>query len=782
MGGVCSTPPQEKLPALAVSKDEIRPLIKGVDYEPVVPDGKDPASYLQFDATQTDEDNALLVIVFPLNCTVDEDFSTIIMDESEHKRRDLLARLTKAGLKYSSMLAEDKDEAYIIIHADNCEPRLMEAAEFTYLELRLKKEWEVPYSPFTIDRQDDFVWEDRANNKLFSTRDKQTLIMGILETGDFDTVDEMAVTNHDQLRWKDKYGKEKLPTCGLDLDTYLNDDIITGYFATHGHNRRDILLAEWASKFTKAQPLEMIFEYFNSKTAIYFGFIGYYSMWLAYSSVLGLAVTAYGYGFEPPKHQTDNRYVMIFAFVMAFWGTLFLEYWKRYNAELAYRWSVVDLQKEARERSDYRRGCGDLTRPGFYTYTGHFVPYDTKLDPESSWMAERCCGVDFFGSLPLTYAPEDQKVDMKTKAQLDKVKPPQVPFMDANVRWRRTMSNLLIASLFIFGVLAILMSFLVIRLVFQKMINAKTGATVASIAQALCTVLLNMIYKEIAVCMVDYENYRTDMEWENAIVQKVFPFQFINSYFSLFYIAFLKGKIGTLDGYDDQCKGSNNLPSANCMYELNTLLLSTLVTTQIAGTIAEAMLPYVSYKLQLWAEEAKTGDKDLSEITKQTKLTPCHPLDAFNDYNKMVIQFGYVTMFVAAFPLAPACALLNNVLEIRTDAWRRLVAMQRPAFAMRAENIGEWMQVLEFMSMAAVATNVGVLCFTSDHLATTFKFTGQQRVWAFIILEHAVVLVKLGIANFVTDRPEWVTLKLARDEYMLAHREEIISKEKLGEI
>ena len=65
----------------------------------------------------------------------------------------------------------------------------------------------------------------------------------------------------------------------------------------------------------------------------------------------------------------------------------------------------------------------------------------------------------------------------------------------------------------------------------------------ASTAQALCTVVLNMVYMEIAVCMVDYENYRTDMEWENAIVKKVFPFQFINSYFTLFYVAFLKGNL-----------------------------------------------------------------------------------------------------------------------------------------------------------------------------------------------------------------------------------------------
>jgi len=769
MGAICSAPKQ--MPASAAPPEEKTPLL----YEPVKVQSQDPASYLKFNATKQDEDEAHIVICFPLNLSNPEDPTSVIVDENENKRRDLLARLTKAGLHYSSKLSEDGDEVYIIIHAASCEPRLMEAAEFTCLELRLKKEWQVPFAPFTIDRKDDFVWEDTAKNKIFSTRDKQSLIMGIIETGDFDSVDEMQVSRHDQAMWFGKYATDKMPTCGLDLDGYINEEVINSFFAMHGTGRRFALLDSWAYKFMSPQPLELVFEYFNAKTSIYFGFIGYYSMWLAYSSIFGLAVTVYGYGFQPPLHRTDNRYVMIFAFLMAFWGTLFLEYWKRYNAELAYRWSCIDLQKEVRERSDFRRGCGDLSRAGFYTSTGHFIPHAEDIDPKRSRLA--CGDHDIFGSLELEKPPEDQKLDPKITKQLDGIKPRNVPFMDNQVRSRRVMANLLVAFGFIGGVMAVLMSFLVLRLVFQKMMPVH-GAIVASIAQALCTVLLNMIYKEIAVYMVDYENYRTDIEWENAIVKKVFPFQFINSYFSLFYIAFLKGKIGDLDGYNDVCKGSNLEPTSNCMYELNTLLLSTLLTTQIAGTIAEAMLPYVSYRVNIRLEESKANGKTLCDITKESKLTACHPLDAFNDYNKMVIQFGYVSMFVAAFPLAPVCALLNNLLEIRTDAWRRLVATQRPAMSQRAETIGEWMSVLEFMGMAAVATNVGVLCFTSDHLATEFKFTPSQRVWAFIGLEHIIILVKLGIASFVDDRPEWVTLRLARDEYMLAQRDEIIAKER----
>jgi hypothetical protein len=45
-------------------------------------------------------------------------------------------------------------------------------------------------------------------------------------------------------------------------------------------------------------------------------------------------------------------------------------------------------------------------------------------------------------------------------------------------------------------------------------------------------------------------------------------------------------------------------------------------------------------------------------------------MGTFKDYAEMIIQFGYCTLFVAAFPLAPVLALVNNFIEIRLDAWK----------------------------------------------------------------------------------------------------------------
>lgn len=68
--------------------------------------------------------------------------------------------------------------------------------------------------------------------------------------------------------------------------------------------------------------------------------------------------------------------------------------------------------------------------------------------------------------------------------------------------------------------------------------------------------------------------------------------------------------------------------------------------------------------------------------------SPC-PQDTFQDYQEMFVQFGYVVLFSSAFPLAALCALVNNLIEIRSDAFKLCTGLQRP-FGQRVESIGQW--------------------------------------------------------------------------------------------
>lgn len=54
----------------------------------------------------------------------------------------------------------------------------------------------------------------------------------------------------------------------------------------------------------------------------------------------------------------------------------------------------------------------------------------------------------------------------------------------------------------------------------------------------------------------------------------------------------------------------------------------------------------------------------------------------------IVIQFSFTTIFVAAFPLAPLLALINNIFEIRLDAIKML-RLDRRLVPKKTNDIGE---------------------------------------------------------------------------------------------
>ena len=59
-------------------------------------------------------------------------------------------------------------------------------------------------------------------------------------------------------------------------------------------------------------------------------------------------------------------------------------------------------------------------------------------------------------------------------------------------------------------------------------------------------------------------------------------------------------------------------------------------------------------------------------IAMHTLINTCDsslfPSLHLNILSRTVIQYGFITIFVSAFPLAPLFALFNNVFELRLDA------------------------------------------------------------------------------------------------------------------
>jgi hypothetical protein len=88
-------------------------------------------------------------------------------------------------------------------------------------------------------------------------------------------------------------------------------------------------------------------------------------------------------------------------------------------------------------------------------------------------------------------------------------------------------------------------------------------------------------------------------QFEDSMITKIFLFQFVNSYASFFYLAFIAESMG-------DCHG------AACMSGLTINLATIFGTRLLVGNIMELLIPYLSY-LYKYREETKRARGHMSQ-------------------------------------------------------------------------------------------------------------------------------------------------------------------------
>jgi len=259
-------------------------------------------------------------------------------------------------------------------------------------------------------------------------------------------------------------------------------------------------------------------------------------------------------------------------------------------------------------------------------------------------------------------------------------------------------------------------------------------------------------------------------------------FYFVNSYTSLYYIAFFKQNnvFWGATALEDTCKygGVNSsIISWGCPDELTVQLATILGTNMIVGQTKEVLLPYIKSQIQLRMFMKATGETkaDLSQWEADQKLEDYQ--GTLDEYSEMVIQYGYITLFASAFPLAPFMAVINNIIEIRTDAFKLLSSTKRPDYK-GASDIGVWYTVLEILGILAVITNCLLVGFSFDAISQNFlQLTpGLERFQVFAIIicmEHAILFIKYLISTVVPDVPGDVAREIIFHEFC---KEQLLKK------
>jgi len=102
---------------------------------------------------------------------------------------------------------------------------------------------------------------------------------------------------------------------------------------------------------------------------------------------------------------------------------------------------------------------------------------------------------------------------------------------------------------------------------------------------------------------------------------------------------------------------------------------------------------------------------------------------------------------------------------------------QRPA-PTGAQDIGTWLTIFQFLSIAAVITNAGLICFTMDVLWDIFDLTG--RLWIFIGFQWVLISIQFLATEIIDDVPPDVEIQLERNEFINLKVIEKVADEDFG--
>lgn len=604
----------------------------------------------------------------------------------------------------------------------------------------------------------------------------------------------------------------------IDLDYYERMNLLKSVFMCHDERVQEKLKQMWfgsgcvypmgrmgiylsGGPDIKYPELDLLAYYFGGKPALYFGFISYYTSCLFVVMIpclLALGCSCfllwwylpYYHEFETLrrtfesantsntstdidiyrtdcKDMWDCKYLsfdnyVTYAFTstvvpvttifVCLWVTIFVERWKRKESELVAHWDMDDNTDE------------DNVRP------------------------------EFIG---------DERKSYVTRS-MEKMYPGK----------KSCVRKALIAPVFIVGMILILLTVCLLGVfgwVFVECAEVQGFIApycklaeeadavkyammgVGALVQGLVVYALNFAYALIAEKLTEWENHRTDKEFEGSLINKSFWFQLINSFTPPTWALIIEQDIIAV---------MMSVAAIMLVKMFADLLFETLVPNLIAECKRKNTKELLSdehgnetfnltFEGDITEVELPTPEDISAVISSDALEDACDPVD---EYLEMMVQFGFVVFWTGICPFVPLLAWANNLLEIRFDAFK-FVYQNKRGRPVAAESIGAFQSLMQLMSYIGLVVATASLFWSwrkldeysmiaaeyLDNLTKpgsdgtrTFMYSdetkptqGFVKLAIIILIEHVFIGVKLFLDFAIRDEAYWVTLKKAKVLYRI---------------
>ncbi|KAL9247412.1 hypothetical protein vseg_020847 [Gypsophila vaccaria] len=472
------------------------------------------------------------------------------------------------------------------------------------------------------------------------------------------------------------------------------EGILKQVFPLHDETKKKKLLRSWAFNwwdFT-TQPIDDIYLYFGTKIAIYFAFLGMYTRWLLFPAALGIILRIVEFG------SLQFLVLPTFFICIISWAVFFFQFWKRKNYALLARWKI-----------SYTVGTG----PGYKIF-----------------------GMDMNS--------RQHPLEFEKKLESDNVKEKEAYQRDEWLgRFKRIRNDAIV-------VLSIVCLQLPFELAYAHLYE-NIGSDIIKFSLTAIYLLLIQYFTriggKISADLIKNENSENKEYRADSLVYKLFGLYFMQTYIGVFYHALLHRNILTL----------------------RKVLIQRLIVSEVFENLLENSLPYFNYSYKKFGavrykkKHDKGSSKGKVKVTSRVEkeyLKSAYSASIggeledglFDDFLELALQFGMIMMFACAFPLTFAFAVINNIMEIRTDALKLLVIHKRPV-PRAAATIGAWLNIFQFLIVMSICTNCALLVCLYD---VEGKWKLEPGLAAILVIEHVLLLIKFGFSRIIPEEPAWV--------------------------
>ncbi|XP_051238208.1 LOW QUALITY PROTEIN: anoctamin-10 [Dicentrarchus labrax] len=483
--------------------------------------------------------------------------------------------------------------------------------------------------------------------------------------------------------------------------------VILDTFPLHNPDKLKDLSEAWYSGNQLAQPLDAVNGYFGSSVAFYFSFLDFYTWSLLPPAILGLSITYFSG--EAQKEMEKSVSGSRVTGVEDESGTAVSGHMIQAVFSMIWSTVVMELWKRRSSSLSYRWGTLHLAerfaepRPGFH---------------------------GDIGVNPVTGRVE--------------------PLFPA---WRRDLRMALVSvpvvglflGLVVLGMLCFYWGEAQVQQLHRDWdsLLSQTLLYMPSVLHIVYTNMLSTVYKKVAQSLTEHENHREESAFENHLTAKILVFTFFNYFAVLFHIAFFKQDVPLL----------------------RKRLASLLIVTQLVNQVTEVVIPFLVDRFISAPHRTESEDDPQEDKFRNQSTLPAFP-GLFAEYIELLVQFGYLSLFSCVYPLTAVLLLINNLTEIRSDAYKICKLFRKP-FSPPVANMGVWQIAFEILSFVSVVSNCWLLLL-SPWLQEQFQEGGMSStniLLLAVLAEHVLILVKVVLAVLIPDEPDWIRKKREHIEY-----------------